>query len=173
MTHCSSSCARECGLRSLRDASDCLAYFSKVMTTGMVPKREAVVPVAITGRRRHFIGKWVFRRGRAAIQCQHGHAGHRSIDIEGVYPVPGPVLRRWPPIMPLIGLIFETQSILSGVQCSAFPASCRSLPFSPCLTDCHAHAREDHGACVPRVLCPAKMLCLGTLYFGPNTFLTT
>jgi len=52
----------------------------------------AGVLAAITGRRRLSIGKWVFRRGRAAIRRQHGYAGHRSIDIEGVYPVSGPVL---------------------------------------------------------------------------------
>jgi hypothetical protein len=76
----------------LRDASDRLAYFSKVIRAGTVSKRDAVVPMAITERRRHFTGKWVFRRRRAAILRQHGHAGHRGIDIEGVYPVPGPVL---------------------------------------------------------------------------------
>jgi hypothetical protein len=54
-----------------------------------------------------------------------------------------------------------------------FPASCRFLPSPLCLIDCHAHAREDHGACVPCVLCLAKVLCLGALYFGPNTFLKT
>jgi hypothetical protein len=100
----------------LRDASDRFTNFSNAGAAGTVSKGGAVVPMAIAGRRRFLIGKWVFRRRRAAIPCQHGHAGHRGVGIKDANPVSGPVLSATSLDMPLIGIAFELLAIRSMIR---------------------------------------------------------